>query len=92
MGSGNLAAPTLDSIPERCDSPRRSSFYLRYYVNPRQDGQFIACKVEARTVALLFVRGASTFFSNSATGEFKFFCSTHGAVDAGMHGTVTVVP
>ena len=27
-----------------------------------------------------------------ATGVFKFFCSTHGAVDSGMHGSVTVVP
>jgi plastocyanin len=25
-------------------------------------------------------------------GVFKFFCSTHGAVDTGMHGTITVVP
>jgi plastocyanin len=25
-------------------------------------------------------------------GVFKFFCSTHGAVDTGMAGTITVVP
>ncbi len=25
-------------------------------------------------------------------GTFKFFCSTHGAPDTGMHGTITVIP
>lgn len=25
-------------------------------------------------------------------GTFKFFCGVHGAPDAGMHGTVTVIP
>jgi plastocyanin len=25
-------------------------------------------------------------------GTFKYFCSIHGAPDAGMHGTITVVP
>jgi len=25
-------------------------------------------------------------------GVFKFFCSAHGAVDTGMHGTITVIP
>lgn len=27
-----------------------------------------------------------------AVGTFKFFCSVHGAPDAGMHGTITVIP
>ncbi len=27
-----------------------------------------------------------------SVGTFKFFCGVHGGPDAGMHGTITVVP
>lgn len=27
-----------------------------------------------------------------AAGTFRFFCSTHGGPDTGMHGTITVIP